>query len=323
MNDDLKEVLRVGENRVEFVDFRMYEDRDSYTKENIYGINVSKIKEIIKYPNPKEIISVHGKSDVLEGMINLRGEVIPIVNLAKWLSIKEPQDPLIAKSKKIIVANFNNVTVGFIVHEAKRIRRFTWSDIKPPNDVLSSQYENKIIGTINNIDDEDKEKVLLIVDFEKICEELGIFGAENVEKIENDISNYKVSRKANVLIADDSSIARKIIKEAIKPITEKLYETKDGQEAWELLNTLYETSNGNIKSLLDLVITDVEMPNMDGFTLTKKIKEDPRFSTLPVVVNTSLSGGANLAKAKSVGADDFCTKFIAEEFVRAVTNNVK
>jgi len=323
MNDDLKEVLRVGENRVEFVDFRMYEDKGNYTKENIYGINVSKIKEIIKYPNPKEIISVHGKSDVLEGMINLRGEVIPIVSLAKWLNIKEPQDPLIAKSKKIIVANFNNVTVGFIVHEAKRIRRFAWSDIKPPNDVLSSQYENKIIGTINNIDDEDKEKVLLIIDFEKICEELGIFGAENVEKIENDISNYKISRKANVLIADDSSIARKIIKEAIKPITEKLYETKDGQEAWELLNTLYETSNGNIKSLLDLVITDVEMPNMDGFTLTKKIKEDPRFSTLPVVVNTSLSGGANLAKAKSVGADDFCTKFIAEEFVRAVTNNVK
>lgn len=323
MNDDLKEVLRVGENRVEFVDFRMYEEKDSYTKENIYGINVAKIKEIIKYPNPKEIISVHGKSDVLEGMINLRGEVIPIVNLAKWLNIKEPQDPSIAKSKKIIVANFNNITVGFIVHEAKRIRRFTWSDIKPPNDVLSSQYENKIIGTINNIDDEDKEKVLLIVDFEKVCEELGIFGAENVEKIENDISNYKVSRKANVLIADDSSIARKIIKEALKPITEKLYETKDGQEAWELLNTLYETSNGNIKSLLDLVITDVEMPNMDGFTLTKKIKEDPRFSTLPVVVNTSLSGGANLAKAKSVGADDFCTKFIAEEFVRAVTNNVK
>lgn len=323
MNDDLKEVLRVGENRVEFVDFRMYEEKDSYTKENIYGINVSKIKEIIKYPNPKEIISVHGKSDVLEGMINLRGEVIPIVNLAKWLNIKEPQDPLIAKSKKIIVANFNNVTVGFIVHEAKRIRRFTWSDIKPPNDVLSSQYENKIIGTINNIDDEDKEKVLLIVDFEKICQELGIFGKEDVERIEKGISNIKVSRKANVLIADDSSIARKIIKEAIKPITEKLYETKDGQEAWELLNTLYETSNGNIKSLLDLVITDVEMPNMDGFTLTKKIKEDPRFSTLPVVVNTSLSGGANLAKAKSVGADDFCTKFIAEEFVRAVTNNVK
>jgi two-component system chemotaxis response regulator CheV len=323
MNDDLKEVLRVGENRVEFVDFRMYEEKDSYTKENIYGINVSKIKEIIKYPNPKEIISVHGKSDVLEGMINLRGEVIPIVNLAKWLSIKEPQDPLIAKSKKIIVANFNNVTVGFIVHEAKRIRRFTWSDIKPPNDVLSSQYENKIIGTINNIDDEDKEKVLLIVDFEKICQELGIFGKEDVERIEKGISNIKVSRKANVLIADDSSIARKIIKEAINPITEKLYETKDGQEAWELLNTLYETSNGNIKSLLDLVITDVEMPNMDGFTLTKKIKEDPRFSTLPVVVNTSLSGGANLAKAKSVGADDFCTKFIAEEFVRAVTNNVK
>ncbi|MGC8790397.1 MAG: chemotaxis protein [Desulfurella sp.] len=323
MNDELKEVLRVGENRVEFVDFRMFEDRSGYIKENIYGINVAKIKEIIKYPDPKEIISIHGKSDVLEGMINLRGEVIPIVNLAKWLNIKEPQDPSITKNKKIIVANFNNVTVGFIVHEAKRIRRFAWSDIKPPNDVLSSQYENKIIGTINNIDDDDKEKVLLIVDFEKICEELGIFGTENVQRIEKDMSNVKISRKANVLIADDSSIARKIIKEAIKPITEKLYETKDGQEAWELLNTLYESSNGNIKSMVDLVITDVEMPNMDGFTLTKKIKEDPRFESLPVVVNTSLSWGANLAKAKSVGADDFCTKFIAEEFVRAVTNNVK
>lgn len=323
MSDELKEVLKVGENRVEFVDFRMYEDRNDYIKENIYGINVSKIKEIIKYPDPKEIISVHGKSEVLEGMINLRGEVVPIVNLAKWLNMKEPKEPSIAKNKKIIVANFNNVTVGFVVHEAKRIRRFLWSDIKPPNDVLSSQYENKIIGTINNVDDEDKDKVLLIIDFEKICEELGIFGAENVERIEKDIANTKISRKANVLIADDSSIARKIIKEAIKPITEKLYETKDGQEAWELLNTLYETSNGNIKSLLDLVITDVEMPNMDGFTLTKKIKEDQRFELLPVVINTSLSGGANLAKAKSVGADDFCTKFIAEEFIRAVKNNVK
>ncbi|MGC8501671.1 chemotaxis protein [Desulfurella sp.] len=323
MSDDLKEVLKVGENRVEFVDFRMYEDRNDYMKENIYGINVSKIKEIIKYPDPKEIISVHGKSDVLEGMINLRGEVVPIVNLAKWLNMKEPKSQSIAKTKKVIVANFNNVTVGFVVHEAKRIRRFTWSDIKPPNDVLSSQYDNKIIGTINNIDDEDKDKVLLIVDFEKICEELGIFGAENIEKIEKDMTSAKISRKANVLIADDSSIARKIIKEAIKPITEKLYETKDGQEAWDLLNTLYETSNGNIKSILDLVITDVEMPNMDGFKLTKMIKEDARFELLPVVVNTSLSGGANLAKAKSVGADDFCTKFIAEEFVRAVTNNVK
>ncbi len=313
--EDKIDILQVGTNQMELVDFRMFEEReDGSIYEGIYGINIAKVKEIIKYPT---VIKIPSKESLLEGVYNLRGEVIPIVSLAKWLNIKEPKD---VKTKKVIIALFNNITVGFIVHDAKRIRRISWRFVKPPSEVLKNQYGNKIVGTINL----DEEHVMLILDFESICEELGIFSEEDVKRIEQaavDVSENK--RKVKILIADDSSTARKIIKKAVAPLAENIIETTDGQEAWDMLNKLYENTNGNIKDAVDIIITDVEMPNMDGYRLTKLIKEDERFKSIPVVMNTSLSGSANLQKAKDVGVDDFCTKFIADEFTRAVAKNIK
>ncbi len=313
--EDKIDILQVGTNQMELVDFRMFEEReDGSIYEGIYGINIAKVKEIIKYPT---VIKIPSKESLLEGVYNLRGEVIPIVSLAKWLNIKEPKD---VKTKKVIIALFNNITVGFIVHDAKRIRRISWRFVKPPSEVLKNQYGNKIVGTINL----DEEHVMLILDFESICEELGIFSEEDVKRIEQaavDVSKDK--RKVKILIADDSSTARKIIKKAVAPLAENIIETSDGQEAWDMLNKLYENTNGNIKDAVDIIITDVEMPNMDGYRLTKLIKEDERFKSIPVVMNTSLSGSANLQKAKDVGVDDFCTKFIADEFTRAVAKNIK
>ncbi len=313
--EDKIDILQVGTNQMELVDFRMFEEReDGSIYEGIYGINIAKVKEIIKYPT---VIKIPSKESLLEGVYNLRGEVIPIVSLAKWLNIKEPKD---VKTKKVIIALFNNITVGFIVHDAKRIRRISWRFVKPPSEVLKNQYGNKIVGTINL----DEEHVMLILDFESICEELGIFSEEDVKRIEQaavDVSKDK--RKVKILIADDSSTARKIIKKAVAPLAENIIETTDGQEAWDMLNKLYENTNGNIKDAVDIIITDVEMPNMDGYRLTKLIKEDERFKSIPVVMNTSLSGSANLQKAKDVGVDDFCTKFIADEFTRAVAKNIK
>ncbi len=312
--EDKIDILQVGTNQMELVDFRMFEEKeDGTTYEGIYGINIAKVKEIIKYPN---VIKIPSKESLLEGVYNLRGEVIPIVSLAKWLNIKEPSD---ITTKKVIITLFNNITVGFIVHDAKRIRRISWRFVKPPSEVLKNQYGNKIVGTINL----DEEHVMLILDLESICEALGLFSEEDVKRIEKVAEEAsRDKKKAKILIADDSSTARKIIKKAVAPLAEDILETTDGQEAWDMLNKLYESTNGNIEQAVDIIITDVEMPNMDGYRLTKLIKDDERFKQIPVVMNTSLSGSANLQKAKDVGVDDFCTKFIADEFTRAVAKNI-
>ncbi len=313
--EDRIDILQVGTNQMELVDFRMFElKEDGRIYEGIYGINIAKVKEIIKYPN---LIKIPSKDSLIEGIYNLRGEVIPIVSLAKWLGISEPSD---IKTKKVIITIFNNITVGFIVHDAKRIRRISWRFVRPPSEVLRHQYGNKIVGTINL----DEEHVMIILDFESICEELGIFSEDDVKRIK-DVALQSVKekqKKAKILIADDSATARKIIKTAVEPLAERIIETKDGQEAWDLLNKLYNDTNGNIKDAIDIIITDVEMPNMDGYRFTKLVKEDERFKNIPVVMNTSLSGSANLQKAKDVGVDDFCTKFIAEEFTKAVLKHV-
>ncbi|WP_035587616.1 chemotaxis protein [Hippea jasoniae] len=313
--EDKIDILQVGTNQMELVDFRMYELRENgEIYEGIYGINIAKVKEIIKYPN---LIKIPSKDSLIEGVYNLRGEVIPIVSLAKWLGINEPPD---IKTKKVIITIFNNITVGFIVHDAKRIRRISWRFVKPPSEVLVHQYGNKIVGTINL----DEEHVMIILDFESICEELGVFSEEDIKRIRDTaISGAKEKKKkAKILIADDSSTARKIIKTAVEPIAEKIIEVKDGQEAWDLLNKLYEDTNGKIEEAVDIIITDVEMPNMDGYRFTKLVKEDDRFRKIPVIMNTSLSGNANIQKAKEVGVDDFCTKFIAEEFTSAVLKHL-
>lgn len=312
--EDKIDILQVGTNQMELVDFRMYEQKENGNLyEGIYGINIAKVKEIIKYPN---VIKIPSKESLLEGIYNLRGEVIPIVSLAKWLNIKEPKD---ITTKKIIITIFNNITVGFIVHDAKRIRRISWRFVKSPSEVLKQQYGNKIVGTINL----DEEHVMLILDFESICEELGIFSEDDVKRIEKTAEEKgKYKRKVKVLIADDSATARKIIKRAVAPLAEEIIETIDGQEAWNMLNKMYEDTDGDIKQAVDIIITDVEMPNMDGYRLTKMIKDDDRFRNIPVIMNTSLSGNANLQRAKEVGVDDFCTKFIAEEFTKAVINNM-
>ena len=176
------------------------------------------------------------------------------------------------------------------------------------------------MGTINL----DEEHVMIILDFESICEELGIFSEDDVRRIKDAaLQGAKdKQKKAKILIADDSATARKIIKAAVEPLSEKIIEAKDGQEAWDLLNKLYEDTGGKIEDAIDIIITDVEMPNMDGYRFTKLVKEDERFKRIPVIMNTSLSGSANLQKAKEVGVDDFCTKFIAEEFTKAVLKHI-
>ena len=162
-------VLKTGSNEMELVDFRIFKKTESKVYEGIYGVNVAKVREIIKMPNLTEL---PGVPEYIEGIFDLRGVVIPVVNLAKWMNIIEPTNEVTIKPR-VIIAEFSSILIGFIVHEAKRIRRINWKDIEPANFSANAGALDK--GKITGVTRIENDEVLLILDLESIVEELGIY----------------------------------------------------------------------------------------------------------------------------------------------------
>ncbi len=299
-------VLKAGSNEMELVDFRLFKSEKGKIYEGIYGVNVSKVREIIKMPKLTEL---PGAPKYIEGIFDLRGVVIPVINLAKWMNIKEPKK--YKKSPRIIITEFNNILIGFIVHEAKRIRRISWSDIEPAtfssgNGVLD---KSKITG-VTKI---ENNEVLLILDLESVVEDLGIY-QPNIE-----IDNEKIKTvSGTALILDDSSIARKLVKDALTKMGMRVIEAKDGAEGLEKLNELYRKYGENLQEELKIIISDVEMPQMDGFHFASKVKNDRRFHDIPIIFNSSISDNFSELRGKDAGGDAYLTKFDASKFYKEV-----
>jgi len=166
------DILEVGQNRMELVDFRLFSiNENEEEKENVYGINVAKVIEIIKMP--EDVSGAPNTSEFVDGMFNLRGYVVPLVNLPKWMGIAEPED-MDRKNFKVIITEFNRVKVGFIVHETTRIRRISWNEISAPELSSVSSIDSKVTGIIKIENDE----LLLLLDFESIVDELGFYNKE-------------------------------------------------------------------------------------------------------------------------------------------------
>ncbi len=299
-------VLKAGSNEMELVDFRLFKSEKGKVYEGIYGVNVSKVREIIKMPKLTEL---PGAPKYIEGIFDLRGVVIPVINLAKWMNIKEPKK--YKKSPRIIITEFNNILIGFIVHEAKRIRRISWSDIEPAtfssgNGVLD---KSKITG-VTKI---ENNEVLLILDLESVVEDLGIY-QPNIE-IEDD----KIKQiNGTALILDDSTIARKLVKDALIKMGMKVIEAKDGMDGLQKLDELYEKYGDRISQELKIIISDVEMPQMDGFHFASRVKNDARFRSIPIVFNSSISDNFSELRGKDAGGDAYLTKFDASKFYKEV-----
>ncbi len=304
----LPEVLRTGANELEIVDFRIIELKDDNSKyEWIMGVNVAKVREVLRLP---EITKVPNMPPQVEGMAEIRGELIPVISLAKWMGIPEST----ALKKYVLYMEFLREKVGVIIHDAKRIRRISWSDIKEAPIILNQKLNGRITGVV-----ETEEGLLLILDFEGILNDMGllnVFDADYIEKIKEHQQEHFV-----IYAADDSSTARHLLKEMLTKIGHEVKIFENGEELWNALEDLLEkakSENKNISEYVQMVITDLEMPKMDGLTLTKKIKSTPGLMHLPVAVNTTLSDEANRAKAKTVGADDFIVKFDAKELAQIV-----
>jgi len=306
MNDNS---LKVGSNEMELVDFRILNDSEDGVYEGIYGINVSKVREIIRVPFLTEL---PGTPEFIEGIFDLRDVVIPVVNLAKWMGITPPEG--IEKSSRVIITEFNNVLIGFIVHEAKRIRRINWSDIEPATFVSSSIDGSKITG-VTKI---EGDNVLLILDLESVVQDLGLYEPD-VDNIPHGVDDFS----GLALVLDDSSTARKIVKEALTKMGFQVVEAIDGQDGLEKLDSLYSTYGENISDNLKIIVSDVEMPRMDGFHFAANVKEDGRFGDIPIVFNSSISDHFSEGRGKEAGAEAYLVKFEASSFYDEVARVVR
>jgi two-component system chemotaxis response regulator CheV len=303
--------LKVGSNEMELVDFRIFKQEDDKVYEGIYGINVSKVREIIRIPALTEL---PGTPDFIEGIFDLRSVVIPVISLAKWMGIEEPEDA--GKNSRVIITEFNNILIGFIVHEAKRIRRINWSDIEPASFVggVGSLDKSKITG-VTKIED---EAVLLILDLESVVQDLGLY-----EPDVGDIPQETDTFSGLALILDDSLTARKIVKDALEHMGFDVVEAMDGEEGLSKLNELYEIYGENIAQHLKIIVSDVEMPKMDGFHFAANTKSDGRFNHIPIVFNSSISDHFSENRGKEAGGEAYLVKFKASSFYEEVARIVR
>nr|WP_026943695.1 chemotaxis protein CheV [Helicobacter rodentium] len=302
LNFEQDDTLKVGTNEMELLDFRIYKLEKGKLYEGIYGINVAKVNETIRLP---ELTELPGVPDYIEGIFDLRGVVIPVINLAKWMNVEVPKNKKI--KPRVIIAEFNNIMIGFIVHEAKRIRRINWKDIEPAHFSASAE-SNMDKSKITGVTRIEGDQVLLILDLESIVQDLGFYQPEmSSERVYNKFSGL-------ALVLDDSSIARKILKEFLEKMGFDVAEANNGEAGLQKLQKLYENYGESLIKQLKIIISDIEMPQMDGFHFAAKVKEDPRFAKIPIVFSSSISDKFSEIRGKEAGAESYLVKFDGNRF---------
>ncbi len=306
--------LKVGSNELELVDFRLFKkEPDGSIYEGIYGINVAKVREIIKMPKLTEL---PGSEDYIEGIFDLRGVVVPVVDLAKWMGINVPSEDEAPIKKRVIITEFNNILIGFIVHDAKRIRRISWADIEPASFSMTQGRLDK--SKITGITRIEGGEILLILDLESIVEEMGFFES-NLDINEEEVEKFS----GIVLLVDDSPTARRIEKEALEKMGFEVIEAKNGEEGLQKLEELYAVYGDKIKDKIKLILSDIEMPKMDGYHMAAKIHEDKRFSDIPLIFSSSISDAFSDVRGKEVGAEGYLVKFNPQKFYEKISEVVK
>ena len=304
-------VLKVGTNEMELVDFRIFKYEGEGVYEGIYGVNVAKVREIIRIPRLTEL---PGTPDFIEGIFDLRGVVIPVVNLAKWMGVSAPEEA--DKNARVIITEFNNILIGFIVHEAKRIRRINWKDIEPASFTGGSGALDK--SKITGVTRIENDAVLLILDLETVVQDLGLYSPSDSK-----ISKENEGFSGIVLLLDDSHTARKIIKDALVKMGFDVVEANDGKEGLERLEDLSAMYGNAIDQHLKLIVSDVEMPLMDGFHFASNVKKDARFKNIPIVFNSSISDHFSEDRGIKAGGEAYLVKFDANTFYDEVARVVR
>lgn len=293
-----------GANRLEVLLFSLGFDRKA-GREETFGINVFKVREVMHTP---VITHAPDMPPAVEGLVSLRGTMVPVLDVAKFCGMDVEDKP-----KILIVTEYNRQVQGLLVHSVEHILRMEWKDIKVPPPMLA----HRMGGLITAVTELSDKRIVMILDVERILSETASFGNDVDEYSEIDSLKYDFT----VLYADDSSMARKQIEKTLEQLGVRYVGARNGQEAWDKLQEIADKANASnvpVHEMLHAVITDIEMPEMDGYVLTRKIKNDGRFKGVPVLMHSSLSADTNIAMGKSVGADIYVPKFSPKEFSNAL-----
>ncbi|WP_029897390.1 chemotaxis protein [Desulfohalovibrio reitneri] len=290
-------LLESGTNELEIVVFFINErtpDGREYC--GYYGVNVAKVLEIIRLPQVTEMPGQTNAS--VRGSFNLRGRVIPLVDLARWLG-KTCDN---TEDDKVIVTEFNSIVNAFRVSGVTRIHRLSWDAIEAPNIHVQRFSQESITGVVR-LD----ERVVFILDMEMIVGELNPSLALQSIDEEEDHGDSRLK----TLIADDSATIRHMMGSSLEKGGFEVTRTINGQKAWEQLEAWHQEAEAASRPMTDyvqVIVSDIEMPGMDGHSLTRRIKEDPRFKNLPVILFSSLITDKLRHKGEAVGADDQISK---------------
>jgi two-component system chemotaxis response regulator CheV len=277
-----------GSNKMEILLF-------SLGTREIFGINVFKVREVTRTP---PITRTPNMPSGVEGVISLRGNIIPVISLAKFVNIAGAED---ASCDTMMVTEYSRRTQGFLVHDVDRIVRVDWDRVKAPETVLSGQE-----GLITALTELPDGKLVSILDVEQIL--ASAFGEEAVP----DMATLESTEETTIFFVDDSMVARKEISQVLDKLGVKYHQANNGLEGWDRLKGLASRAQAEGRDLsetINLILLDAEMPEMDGYVLTRHIKGDTRFDRIPVVMHSSLSSEANRAMGTSVGVDAYVAKF--------------
>ena len=268
-----------------------------------------KVREVMRTP---PITSAPEMPAAVEGMVSLRGALVPVIDLAKYAGVQTetPRDIM-------IVTEYNGHTQGFLVEGVDTILRLDWSQMRVPPEMLMAEMG----GLVTAVTELEDNRLVMMMDVEKVLAETARYDDEAAYRSVTPINKPD----ATVFFADDSVVARKQIEKTLQLMGVNYVGSVNGRQAWDALDkmaTYAESMNKQACEMISLVLTDIEMPEMDGYILTKKIKSDPRFVGVPVIMHSSLSGMSNQQLGKSVGVDEYVAKFEPQKLSEALARRI-
>lgn len=298
-------LLKVGTNELEVITFYL-EWIDPVTKEkrkNTYGINAAKVRQLVAYPD--KVTTVADSKECVKGVFLLRDHTIPLIDLCEWFGYESDQH----QDKRkwvVIVADLNGKAFGFISHAVDKMYRISWSQISPPSELLGTEQSITGICQVENL-------LIQMIDFERI---VGTFDSSMVvqsSRDNDDAQEIKDKYAKAILVADDSKVVLIQVTSTLEKAGFKVIPKSDGQAAWEFLEDLRE--KGTLHESILAIISDIEMPRMDGHHFCMKVRRQQAYNTIPLILFSSMITDAMRRRGEAVGADDQVTKPELDELI--------
>tara|TARA_R110000764_G_scaffold205004_1_gene290279 strand:- start:76 stop:942 length:867 start_codon:yes stop_codon:yes gene_type:complete len=274
----------------------------------MFAINVFKVQEVVQLPKLNQMPHRHPS---VAGVTHFRGRTIPVIDLSESIGMK-PIDR--TQPSNLIVTEYNNTVQGFMVGEVDRIINMNWNEILPPPDGTGRQHYLTAITRVN-------DRIVEIIDVEKVLAEISPYdGTISDDVIDKDL--LSLAKGLEVLVVDDSSVALAQCRSTLDFLGITVHEANNGKRGLEQLKKWAADGNVVPEKLL-MMITDAEMPEMDGYRLTREVREDPALKDLYIVLHTSLSGSFNKAMVQKVGCDDFLSKFQPDKLATLIQDRIR